>query len=106
MKLSEIDVIRRPVQGYPQLTVREPTIAEGAEIAVKLEGFTLTNVEDEEVAKTACWFLNKFVADTEGNPVEGVDPETVFQELPSGLLLACVKACTANISGDDSDSPE
>ena len=107
MKLSELKVARKSVEGYPQLTVKEPTITEVAEITKKFTDFKPTDDELDATAEVASWFLTRFVGDENGDPLEDVDdPQKIKDVLPSSLLLACLRACLGRLQTGESDVPE
>ena len=106
MKITDVIALRQKVEGYPQLSVKEPSILELSEIAVRFEGFNVLDKEDDNAAETTCWFFNTFVTDEDGDPLEGIKPETILDDVSNSLLLACINATRGDIDSDEDDVPE
>ena len=106
MKITDVIITRNEVDGYPQLSVKEPSISELAEIAVRFEGFNVLDKEDDAAPNTVCWFLKTFVGDENGDPLEAIEPETILDVVSNSLLLACINATRGDIDKDEDDVPE
>ena len=100
MKITDIKRQLRPVPGYEdQVFVREPALADLTACEDKSDEYDVENGGTEAQGKFAAWFFQNYVRDPEGQPFEGLDAETIFDELPIACFTAAINVFTGANDG-------
>ena len=87
MHISDIDVPRREVAGFPQLSVIEPDLDGLAELQERFRD------GGDGIGENIVWLFDRFVRDREGKRIEGVDtPAEAKAGVRQSLVVACINA--------------
>jgi len=103
VKLSDVSVPLKEVEGYPQLRVSEPGITELANIAERFRDF---DPSGENAADTVYWFVTNYIRDADGQPLEDVKKETILVDVKNSMILSAIKACRGEADIDEDSLPE
>ena len=90
MHIDEVieTLVPRPVVGFPQLRLVEPSINDLGELAERFTDWSPT--EDGEAAgESLIWLFERFIRDAEGQPIQGLDsPEMALQKIRPSMVQA------------------
>lgn len=87
MHLDEISVDRMTVEGFPELSVIEPTLEGLAELAEKFSAFD-PRTDADAAGAAVVWLFEHFVRDAEGLPIEGASTPAEALRVPRAVLRA------------------
>ena len=100
MRLEDIEIPLREVDGHPKMFVRSPSLTELTELATKFEDYDPGSGDDKSSAATL-WFFNSFVRSEDGNKFEGLTVDKIHNIVTSDMMMSCIDAVKGKQVGID-----
>ena len=100
MRLEDVKIPLRDVKDYPELFVREPSLTELTELALKFKKYDPSK-KDNKSSEATLWFFESFVRSEDGNKFEDLKVDNVHKIVTSGMMLACINAVKGDQPGMD-----
>ena len=100
MRLEDVQIPLRDVEGYPDIRVREPSLVELSELSTRFEGYDPAG-DNESSSEATLWFFDTFVRSPDARPFEDLTVKNVHTMVTSGMMLACIDAVKGKTTGLD-----